>query len=604
MFGFFKQTYSIKKDAKPKDTLKRLRAIFCGLGIKLTESNFFNYDRDKSAPCSLRITIENTNIGANGKGKTPITALCSAYAELIERLQSGMVLFLKNSKFLSAPDEKKFPVDLYYENYKSYLKDSFSFANFYNNVSEEDIKQALCTISKIESFSFKSNENGVISCVPFYDVLNDVIEYLPFYFIGLKNTTNGLSAGNTKEEALVQGLSEIFERYVQREVILNNLILPIVPEKYYRKFFEIDRIIKFLEKSGFKIIVKDASIGKSIPVVMTVFVDNNLKKISYSMGSHPDFIIALERTLTEFLQGYSVLNKVDRNTISLVTLIESEDEKVYKEQSLTVGANTHIKFEHPFAKVLLSEESSFPLNLKYICKKNNLSNKQMLKEMIVIVKTFSSKFYVRDISFLGFDAVSIEIPAMSKMQLRLLDIIEYRYKFDKFVAFLSDMNANKQPSPDDIILVTTHIQCLYYDREFYLIPSVPNIFIAAIAYLEKGNVELSIDALNTVLQHDKVFVMYLPLVKALHDVLIGKKQISDIEDENIRKSVDEFISEPLKTLWRFIDEIKLKCDFEEKAEKENNKRQRIKEILVSKYIENTPNQENLREFFKEILAQD
>ncbi len=603
MFSFFKKTYSIKKDAKLEDTLSKLRSIFSSLNINVSEGKFFNCSDDKLAPCSLRIFVDNTHIGANGKGKTPLAARCSAYAELIERMQTVTPLSIRNSKFFVAPDEKLIPVDQYLSEYNEYLKESFSSASVYQNISVNDIKEALCIVSDIVMNQEDNiNEEKNLVCVPFYDVINDVIEYLPCKYLSIKNITNGYSAGNTKQEALVQGLSEIFERYAEKQIIINDLILPVVPEKYYRKFSEINKIIKFLEKAGYSVIVKDASIGKNLPVVMTIFVDNKTKKVAYRMGGHPDFIIALERTLTEFLQGFPILNDYTKNVLVLKSLIKSEEEQVYKEQALSVGMVSHFEYNHPLSKIFLSKDSSFSLNMDYVLMRRNLTNTQMLRSMIDIVRKFSSKFYVRDFNFLGFETLAIEIPTMSQMQLRLFDLIKHRFSYDKFVQFLKTMNRQKQISVDDIIVATTHIQFLYYNWQFYFVHSVPNIFIAAIAYLEKGNKDKAIECLDVVLEHNKIFTKYLPMVNELKSVLIGDKQVSDIEDESIRAKVRAYLFAPLDTLWDFVDEIKNKYNINDNSYEVSSDIEKVKNIMVSKYIENAPKQEDLRDFFKNILS--
>ena len=45
-----------------------------------------------------------------------------------------------------------------------------------------------------------------------------------------------MAAGNSKDEALVEGISEIIERYVHRLVIQNRLSLPDIPESYIKKY--------------------------------------------------------------------------------------------------------------------------------------------------------------------------------------------------------------------------------------------------------------------------------------------------------------------------------------------------------------------------------
>lgn len=605
MFSFLKKTYSIKKDAKLENTLSLIRDIFYKLNFDITEGKFLNYTDDKSAPSSLRISIKNTFIGANGKGKTPLAALCSAYAELIERLQTVTSISIKNSQFVVAPDEKHISVSQYFCEHYDYLKESFILSNVYGNVSDDVIKESLNIISDMtSSYSDIKNDEKKIVCVPFYDVFNDVVEYLPWKYLQMKNITNGFSAGNTKEEALVQCLSEVFERYAEKQIIFNDIVLPVVPEKYYRKFSEINKIIKFLEKAGYTVVVKDASIDKKLPVVMTVFIDNKTKKVSYRMGSHPDFVVAVERTLTEFLQGFPILNDYVKKILALKSCIESYEENVYKEQILSVGMVSHLDNNHPFVKVLLSNDSSYRLNLDYILMRKNLNNKQMLKEMIHLVKSFSSKFYVRDFNFLGFETLAIEIPTMSQMQLRLFEIIKHRVSYEKFVQFLKTMNMQNKISVDDIIVATTQVQFLYYDWKFYFVHSVPNIFISAIAYIEKGDKNKAIECLNVVLEHNKIFVKYLPMVEELKSVLICDKQLSEIEDENIRSMVQNYLSAPLDTLWNFVEQIKREYSINDDNELETIEIDKVKNILISKYIENTPKQENLRNFFNEILNQE
>lgn len=43
-----------------------------------------------------------------------------------------------------------------------------------------------------------------------------------------------MSAGNTIEEAVVQGLSEIIERYIQRRLFIEKPVLPTIPDDYIK----------------------------------------------------------------------------------------------------------------------------------------------------------------------------------------------------------------------------------------------------------------------------------------------------------------------------------------------------------------------------------
>jgi ribosomal protein S12 methylthiotransferase accessory factor len=114
-----------------------------------------------------------------------------------------------------------------------------------------------------------------------------------------------MSAGNTKYEARVQCLSEIFERAVKNQIILEEITLPDVPESVIAKYPTILEGIKKLEAEGFPIIVKDASLGGKFPVMCVTLMNPKTGGVFASFGAHPKFEVALERSLTELLQGRS-----------------------------------------------------------------------------------------------------------------------------------------------------------------------------------------------------------------------------------------------------------------------------------------------------------
>ena len=53
-----------------------------------------------------------------------------------------------------------------------------------------------------------------------------------------------MCAGNTKEEALVQGLAEIIERYVMKKIMIEKPALPDVPDDYIHKYPRIYELLK------------------------------------------------------------------------------------------------------------------------------------------------------------------------------------------------------------------------------------------------------------------------------------------------------------------------------------------------------------------------
>ena len=88
-------TYN-RKDKNPIETIKTIKTILKSLGIKIRE---YPLKSISNSYYSIRIEIKGFyNMGSNGKGISKEFAMASAYAELMERLQSRMLIrnyFLK-----------------------------------------------------------------------------------------------------------------------------------------------------------------------------------------------------------------------------------------------------------------------------------------------------------------------------------------------------------------------------------------------------------------------------------------------------------------------------------------------------------------------------
>jgi ribosomal protein S12 methylthiotransferase accessory factor len=63
--------------------------------------------------------------------------------------------------------------------------------------------------------------------------------------------------------------------------------------------------IRALEEQGFPVLVKDASLGGVYPVMCVALMNPRTGGVFASFGAHPSFEVALERSLTELLQGRS-----------------------------------------------------------------------------------------------------------------------------------------------------------------------------------------------------------------------------------------------------------------------------------------------------------
>lgn len=134
-----------------------------------------------------------------------------------------------------------------------------------------------------------------------------------FVFLGYKQKnyidygcSSGMAAGNTLEEAILQGLCEVLERHFWHGAVLNRIDLETIDlETVQNK--ELKRIIKQLQEKGFEIVASNFSGEWNISTVSAFIFHPREKmifnKMAYSTcGTATDPEIALIRAITEVAQ--------------------------------------------------------------------------------------------------------------------------------------------------------------------------------------------------------------------------------------------------------------------------------------------------------------
>lgn len=293
-------TYIAGKDLPLEQTIANMSAILANLGMKIEIASWRNivpnvwslHIRDAQSPMCF----------TNGKGATKESALASALGEFIERLNCNFFyndqfwgLDIANADFVHYPDEKWFKPGKK-DKLPKELLDKYC-RKIYNPDGE------LCGSHLIDTNS--GNAERGICALPFVRQSDGEVVYFPSNLIENLYLSNGMSAGNTLAEAQVQCLSEIFERAVKREILEGEMTLPDVPQDVLAKYPAILAGIKGLEEQGFPVLVKDASLGGKFPVMCVTLMNPRTGGVFASFGAHPSFEVALERSLTELLQGRS-----------------------------------------------------------------------------------------------------------------------------------------------------------------------------------------------------------------------------------------------------------------------------------------------------------
>ncbi|MCE3607488.1 YcaO-like family protein [Massilia sp. P8910] len=291
-------TFIPGKDAALESTIDTMQAKLAARGFILNESSLLHevdgiwstHMKDNDCPMLF----------SNGKGATELAARASAYGEFFERL--GTHYFWThfhlgetraNRPFVHYPQERWFkpgPDGAW----PSEMLNPELHA-FYNPDSEIDA-EVLVDLNS-------GNVERGICALPYKRLRDDSETFIPVNIIGNLYVSNGMAAGNTMMEARSQALSEIFERQIKYRIISEGLCLPEVPDEVIARFPNIKAGIDGLRRAGFGILVKDASLGGKYPVMNVTLVHPKDQGVFSSYGAHPRFEIALERAMTELLQG-------------------------------------------------------------------------------------------------------------------------------------------------------------------------------------------------------------------------------------------------------------------------------------------------------------
>lgn len=290
-------TFIPGKDAALEHSITHLRHAIETLGFHIEEARWLN-----PAPHIWSVHIRDRDcpqVFSNGKGATREAALASAYGELIERLSTrylwadfylspmmdrcGMVH--QRDELWLAPEAAALPDTLLDERTRA----------LYDPVGQLQLAM-LCDMN--------GGDSGFGVCALPYQRLSDGKTVMfPVNMIANLFVSNGMSAGNTRDEALVQGLSEIFERAIKQRILKEAIALPEVPANVMARYPSIAQGMQALIEAGYPVRALDASLGGRYPVMCVLLQNPHDGGVYASFGAHPRFEVALERALTELLQG-------------------------------------------------------------------------------------------------------------------------------------------------------------------------------------------------------------------------------------------------------------------------------------------------------------
>ena len=394
-------TYIVGKDLPLEQTIANMSGLLANLGIKIEIASWRNlipnvwslHIRDAHSPMCF----------TNGKGSTKESALASALGEYIERLSNNHFYAgvfwgedIANSAFVHYPNERWFkpgPKDALPKE----ILDAHCLKIF-NPDGELRSAHLIDTNSG-------NVERGICS-LPYIRQSDGEVVYFPSNLIENLYVSNGMSAGNTLAEAQVQCLSEIFERAVKREILEGEIALPDVPKEVLAKYPGILAGIEELEEQGFPVLVKDASLGGIYPVMCVTLMNPKTGGVFASFGAHPSLKVALERSLTELLQGRSLEGLNDLPPPTFVSEAVTEPNN-FVEHFIDSSGIVSWRF--------FSSKSDYDFVEWDFSGKGKNSNTQEAATLFGILESMGKEAYVATYDQLGAIACRILVPGYSEV---------------------------------------------------------------------------------------------------------------------------------------------------------------------------------------------
>lgn len=391
-----------RKDANPKETILKIKNILRKNNYKVKEKGI---RRNFNGIYSIRLEL-NHNKGSNGKGITLNLAKASAYAELMERLQSNML----NKKRISTNAINK-DLDLYLP--------------LLNNASDKYKEEFF----KLDDIYFNI-ENAL-------NIKKNKYEFIPINAINCFCHTNGLASGNSFSEAVSQAIFEILERYCYQSLLNSNINVKNIDISKYPLNQSNIKILNKLEKLGYKYVVKDCSLGK-YPVLGFLLFNNDKSKYTFTIASDYSLNIALSRCITEMMQGLKLneLNNKMLNTISLNDL-DKQYKKNYKSYNWLKCFNNNIGY---LSNGFFCDEFVDISKLKF--KGYFSKNEEVLENL---KKDIEYEIFVKDYNILGFDTYRVYIPYITAVDCYDIDDLLVNKNYDKLSSiYLNIYKANKK----------------------------------------------------------------------------------------------------------------------------------------------------------------
>ena len=287
---FKNYTYDQDKACTPEETVARFKKRLAGIDLEIM-TDVRRVDTGRLdipvyfSVCGREAYEVIRNKKQMGKGVTPAQSMASACMELAERFSFFSFKQNPNNFILSTYTQLK-------EEGLPLLPLRYLLQSVHDEkTSEETLAELIADIPIRWAWGTNLNRGEVV-----------LVPYSWFYAI---NEFNGPSAGNSYEEAILQGLAEIVERHVCAEITRKKIKAPLIDPDSITDPVSVELLSKFT-RHGIQVYLNDFTLDTGIPTVGAMAIDPSTfpenSEIVYTAGTTPEPNKALIRALTEVAQ--------------------------------------------------------------------------------------------------------------------------------------------------------------------------------------------------------------------------------------------------------------------------------------------------------------
>ncbi len=376
----------LSKNAPLEESIEKMKAVLEEVGCE----TLFSQEKHPLKHCysvNLASVEAPRHIYANGKGVLSQASVASALGEYIERLQT-------NNFFIDfhLPKRKYYPDEV-----------AFAFGGEYLNEELLGIYAPEGELRDEDLVDFNSDYTDRVVSLPFRKHSSGEKVYIPLNILSNLYVSNGLATGNTPEEAKVQGLSEIFERYAKIAIITKGYALPKFPDEIVRSYARLHSDVEALRELGYIVEVLDASLGGKFPVTAISLINPETSSLFVSFGAHPILQVSLERTMTELMQGRGVenLDAFEVPTFDMSLVADS-----FNLESHFIDSNGKLGFG------FLNSVKSFEYaSWRY----EGEGSDDEYRYLLSILESMGREMYLREYNYLGFYSCQMIVPGVSEV---------------------------------------------------------------------------------------------------------------------------------------------------------------------------------------------